>query len=88
MILTEVQRSGVVLRAPACPPDDAINHAGEEEHGNYDVPRLEGGGLHHRLKSNSPVLLHTRNLSSVQSYADESRTLEVFSVNSLGDRQI
>jgi len=30
-----VQRSGVVLRTPACPPDDAIDHAGEQEHSNY-----------------------------------------------------
>ena len=30
-----MQRSGVVLRTPACPPDDAIDHAGEQEHSNY-----------------------------------------------------
>jgi hypothetical protein len=77
MVATAVERSGVVLRAPACPPDDSIDHAGEQEDGNYDVPRFEGGLLHHRLESNGPVLLHIRTLYSAQLNSAESHLLEV-----------
>ena len=58
MIPIEAQRFEYALRAPACPPEGAIDYANEEKHGNYDLPRIERGRLHHWHKSDGRVLLH------------------------------
>ena len=52
--------TGVALRAPACPPDDAIDHAGEQEHGNYDAHVLSVDVCTTGSKVMVPSCLHSR----------------------------